>query len=110
MLDLRPSTDGKPLSRATVISHLANLCRLENIDPSGYSGHSFRRGGATSLARAGTPHWVIQLLGRWSSDAYKQYLALDTKEIADFAMMVKLPAKPEHENIITFTPEHCIDD
>ena len=36
--------------------------------------HSFRRGGASALAAAGTPDHVIQILGRWQSRAYSQYI------------------------------------
>ena len=40
-----------------------------------FSGHSYRKGGATSLAEAGVAEWIIQLLGRWTSGAYKLYIA-----------------------------------
>ena len=36
--------------------------------------HSFRSGMATTLARAGYPVEDIQLMGRWSSDAYAAYV------------------------------------
>ena len=36
--------------------------------------HSFRAGGATNLANLGVPDYVIQIMGRWRSDAYKRYL------------------------------------
>ena len=35
-----------------------------------YSGHSFRRGAATSAKNAGLNEDEIKLLGRWKSDAY----------------------------------------
>ena len=35
-----------------------------------YSGHSFRRGAATSAKNAGLNEDEIKLLGRWESDAY----------------------------------------
>ena len=34
-----------------------------------YKGHSFRRGGATSLARVGVADSVIKTMGRWKSHA-----------------------------------------
>ena len=40
-------------------------------------GHSLRRGGATSLARAGVSDAVIQGLGRWKSSAYTLYIQMD---------------------------------
>jgi hypothetical protein len=39
-----------------------------------FSGHSLRAGGATDLANNGVPHYLIQSIGRWSSDAFKIYL------------------------------------
>ena len=38
--------------------------------------HSFRIGGATAAFAAGVPESAIQLLGRWSSDAYRAYLRI----------------------------------
>ena len=42
----------------------------------GISTHSFRIGGATAAAKAGVPAHVIQLLGRWRSDAFKKYVRI----------------------------------
>ena len=39
-----------------------------------YTGHSFRRGAASSAAAAGYSDYEIQLLGRWRSDAYRLYI------------------------------------
>ena len=39
-----------------------------------YSGHSFRRGAATSARDAGLSEEEIQLLGRWKSDSYRLYI------------------------------------
>ena len=39
-----------------------------------FTGHSFRRGGATWAFQAGVPGELIQICGDWASDAYKQYL------------------------------------
>ena len=36
--------------------------------------HSFRIGGASAAASAGVPDSHIQILGRWSSDAYRHYI------------------------------------
>ena len=38
-----------------------------------YTGHSFRRGAATSAREAGLSEDEIQLLGRWKSDSYRLY-------------------------------------
>lgn len=44
------------------------------LDSSAYSGHSFRRGGATWALTCGLPGETIQLMGDWTSDCYKRYL------------------------------------
>ena len=38
------------------------------------ASHSFRIGAATTAAEAGLPPWLIQTLGRWSSNCYTQYI------------------------------------
>jgi len=38
-----------------------------------YTGHSFRRGGATFAFRCGVPAFLIKLQGDWHSDAYLLY-------------------------------------
>ena len=43
-------------------------------DVSFFTGHSFRRGGASWAFQAGVPGELIQICGDWASDAYKQYL------------------------------------
>ena len=43
--------------------------------------HSFRSGGATALANAGIPAYVIQILGRWKSRAYATYVQYSDKYI-----------------------------
>lgn len=50
------------------------------LDPSAYSSHSFRRGGATSAFRAHVPAELIQLQGDWASDAYKKYLNFNMQD------------------------------
>lgn len=65
---------GKPLTRSTFITTLKTRLASIGLDSTKYSGHSFRRGAATSAAAAGYSDYEIQLLGRWRSDAYKLYL------------------------------------
>ena len=43
-------------------------------DPQNFSGHSFRRGAASWALQVGIPSEVIQILGDWRSDAYKEYI------------------------------------
>ena len=52
-----------------------------------YSGHSFRRGGASWAFSAGLPGEVIQILGDWKSDAYKLYLSLSNNTKLKFSLL-----------------------
>ena len=51
-------------------SHLVSM----GYDPKLYSGHSFRRGAATWALQVGIPTEVIQVLGDWKSESYKNYI------------------------------------
>ena len=45
-----------------------------------YSGHSFRRGGATYLYRLGADPLLIQASGDWASDCYQRYIFLSLEQ------------------------------
>ena len=81
------------------------LCAEMKLDPSRYTIYSLRIGGATSLARRGVDHRMIQMAGRWTSDAYKLYIKMTPKMMAIHqSKFLKLDIKhPElvfmHENI-----------
>ena len=62
------------LTRQHLVTFVSHLLRLVGIDPTAYSGHSFRIGGATSASLAGLKDYEIQMLGRWKSDCYKTYV------------------------------------
>ena len=56
-----------PLTKSRFVEMVrARLVRV-GISHTGYSGHSFRIGAATTAAQAGIPDSAIQALGRWSS-------------------------------------------
>ena len=48
------------------------LVMAAGLDWTKYSGHSFRRGGATFAFNLGVNPELIQYLGDWASDAYKR--------------------------------------
>ena len=58
------------------------------LEPSRWSGHSFRRGGASLLYRLGFDPITIQAAGDWSSDTFLRYLELNFDRLwsAQFAM------------------------
>ena len=53
---------------------LQDFLRGLHIDPKSYSGHSFRRGGASFALECGVPAELIQSQGDWRSNAYQAYL------------------------------------
>ena len=52
---------------------------------SDFTGHSFRRGGATWAFQAGVPGELIQICGDWANDAYKTYLEFSMQSKLDLA-------------------------
>ncbi|PJE78160.1 hypothetical protein CI610_02910 [invertebrate metagenome] len=63
-----------PLTYAMFISRLKQCLATAGLDPSLYSGHSFRRGGATFALECGLSPDMIQSQGDWKSLAYQRYL------------------------------------
>lgn len=63
-----------PLTKAVFIRLFRDLLVRADVPSAGcYTGHSFRRGGATYAFRSGVPGELIQVMGDWKSDAYKRY-------------------------------------
>ena len=55
---------------------LKRLLCLAGLKADNFSGHSFRRGGATYLYRLGADPLLIQASGDWASDCYTRYVFL----------------------------------
>jgi hypothetical protein len=70
------SYKGKALSASVLNKWLSNVAKTNNLDPSRVSSHSLRIGGASALAAANVPDYLIQRLGRWNSLAFLQYVRL----------------------------------
>ena len=72
----RPHADSSAaLSKATVGPRLRKALRAVAVpDWALYAAHSLRRGGATHAAQLGVSYRMIQVLGRWRSDAMRHYL------------------------------------
>jgi hypothetical protein len=64
----------RPLTYGVFQSTLRRLLGGIVENPSDYSSHSFRRGGASWAFHSGVTSELIQLAGDWRSDAYKLYL------------------------------------
>ncbi len=77
--------NGQPLSRVSFTSELRNNFSLLGFKLEEFASHSFRRGAATTAAAAGMPPWLIQTMGRWSSECYKRYIELPKEVLATAA-------------------------
>ena len=83
----------QPLGPLFIFSTGAFLIRADVIDLLRVSlpgmplinTHSFRIGGASAAASAGVPDSTIQILGRWSSDAYRRYLRISDETVCDIS-------------------------
>lgn len=80
------------LTHAAFTRHLRHFLRLAGHEPKGYSGHSFRRGGATYALKIGVPGELIRAHGDWRSDSYLKYfdLSLDHRAKVSRIMSNKL--------------------
>lgn len=68
--------NGKFVTYANFTRRLKVLLKKAGYDPALYSGHSFRRGGATFLHSCGGTALMIQASGDWSSQCFTRYLYL----------------------------------
>lgn len=76
------STSIGPFTREYLTAKLESDIRNLGIKGK-FSGHSFRRGAATTAEKNGLPREEIQQLGRWKSDAYKLYIQPSQERIHD---------------------------
>ena len=70
-----PTSRGpKPITHIVFHNYLRGCLHKLGIDPSLYSGHSLRRGGASFALQCGLSAELIKLQGDWSSNGYQRYL------------------------------------
>ena len=89
-LAIRPPTqgplfifaDGAPLSRPRLVQSLKEALAAAGMDVTGFSGHSFRIGAATTAARMGVSDSLIKTLGRWKSSAFTTYIRTPWQRLA----------------------------
>ncbi|TMC15853.1 MAG: hypothetical protein E6J34_20850, partial [Chloroflexi bacterium] len=65
----------RPFNHTWVIDRLHCLLRDAKFDPTNFSGHSFRRGAASTALEAGLSVHDIMQLGRWKSDSVQRYFS-----------------------------------
>ena len=76
------------ISHSSFTSNLKKLLTLAGYEPSLYSGHSFRRGGATLLYKLGASILQIQASGDWASQCFVRYLHVSEEERQAVQMLV----------------------
>ena len=71
---------GRFVNYTSFTSRLKTLLKKSGLDASLYSGHSFRRGGASFLHACGGSALMVQASGDWSSQCFTRYLYLTEAE------------------------------
>lgn len=82
--------DGSPLTRPRLCQELRQALQLAGISTTGYSGHSFRIGAATTAAQVGLSDSLIQTLGRWKSAAFQDYIRTDCSTLISVSTRLAL--------------------
>lgn len=84
----------KPLTKPQFVAAICNILDSIGFPPSEYAGHSFRTGAVTSAALAGVVDSTIQLLGRWQSATFLQYVRTPQERLAALSVTQRC----EHRN------------
>ena len=77
-----------PITHSAFTTKLRKALSIAGLKASSYSGHSFRRGGATFAFHCGVPVELISLQGDWSSDAMLLYIAQPFKRCLSMAHLI----------------------
>jgi len=124
MVDRLPSTlespaflfvDGrgvvKSLTHGLFVDSLRGLLVKAGVNSKGFSGHSFRRGGASCAFRAGVPGELVQLHGDWRSDAYLSYLSIPvqhrlqvTHRMRSYILSLHTVGEEEADRLVSLRP------
>ena len=97
-MPLFPTSGGQNLSKYHLIQTIRNVlgrCGIPTTRSDGeappkqlFGGHCLRVSGAQYLASAGVPVAIIQMLGRWSSNAIERYI-----QSAPLALVPEVPSR-----------------
>ena len=75
------SESGSIITRNWFHHHLRLVLAKAGYAPEHFSGHSFRIGAASTASQKGIPEHTIQILGRWSSNAYHTYIRSNAHDL-----------------------------
>ena len=92
--------DGRYLTRP---GFAASLKRIKPLEITSMSSHSFRIGAATTAAAAGLPRWLIQALGRWTSNCYRDYIRIPQTTLQSVSISL---SQNYHQPLKPFDPDN----
>jgi hypothetical protein len=76
-------SNGHPLSQRSLVINMQQMLKAAGVpNAEQYTGHSFRRGGATALANSHTSMHVLKKAGRWTSNAAQLYIDTSVQDVA----------------------------
>lgn len=78
---IKSKGSNKALTGSAFVKRIKKWVEAIGLDPTDFSGHSLRRGGATALLRAGVAAHDIQVQGRWASECWKIYTERSTAQL-----------------------------
>ena len=82
-----------PLTHSVFVSQMRKLLAHCGYDPKAYTGHSFRRGGATWASQMGMLPDDIRAHGDWKSNAYERYIQISLTDKINIAkQMMQFPS------------------
>ena len=73
--------EGQPIKRTHLTNWMKKTLEMAGMPPARYNTHSFRIGRTTQLARDGYSDEIIRRTGRWKSNAYKDYIRINTFQL-----------------------------
>ena len=77
--------DGTSLSRNRLVREVQRATTEAGRDCTGFTGHSFRIGAATTAKARGLDDSTIKALGRWKSTAFESYIRIPGSSLAEFS-------------------------
>ena len=80
--------DGSALTRPKLVTWLKSTLEMAGVDPTHFSGHSFRIGAATTASARGIPDSTIQTMGRWARDSFKRYIRIPRQNWAQMSRVL----------------------
>lgn len=98
------SHERKVITKSHFVTVIRSVLEAEGLPQNQYAGHSFRIGAATAAAQAGIADSAIQMLGRWHSAAFLQYIRAPRDQLASLSAPLSrvghpastVPVRPEH--------------